>query len=220
MAFKGSPYSRNRQLSKDNSRFECTLNVQIKKTKRQPMWNPMITFAMLSNLDFWLRVKLCSVRTVIYFYNASELKWTKYTKRQFCLDWTIHFWVICPKYFPSIFAFFPYGFPNGKNTKIKTKEEYKKKKIFKEMIQQPMPLHKIARTNHKNDFEFWLFCYIWGWFIVKMPSSHLKITMTNASAAFLLPLGAYTKWRIYEKEEKTLTAHQSRTCCKHNWPLL
>ena len=31
MTFKGPPNSRNRQLSKDNSHFECTLSIHIKK---------------------------------------------------------------------------------------------------------------------------------------------------------------------------------------------
>ena len=34
---------------------------------------------------------------------------------------------------------------------VKDKDEYYE--IFKEMIQHSLPFHKIARTNHRHDFE-------------------------------------------------------------------
>ena len=53
----------------------------------------------------------------------------------------------------SIFPLFSHIFYTVKweNAKIKTKDVYKE--IFQEMMQNPMLFNKIARTNHRNDFE-------------------------------------------------------------------
>ena len=69
-----------------------------------------------------------------------------------------------------------------KKIQNKTEDEYKA--IFREMIQHHLPFQKKARTNHRNDFEFFrkLFFYIWSRFIVKMPYSQIQCVLKNGGS--------------------------------------